>query len=99
ITTVDRDGRIQSINRLVTSVRQEDVLGRQVYEFVPPEFVERVRLAIETVFREGRSVSYETLSRGPKGAPAWYSSRVGPVVLGGPVAAAHTFERARQHAA
>jgi len=88
ITTVDREGRIQSINRLVTTIPREQVVGKIVWGFVPPEFVERVRLAIETVFREGRSVSYETLSGGPNGTKAWYSSRVGPVVLDGRVAAA-----------
>jgi PAS domain S-box-containing protein len=87
ITTVDREGRILSINRLIGR-RLEDVIGRPVYGFVPPGFVERVRTAIDTVFREGRSVSYETLSGGPNGASAWYSSRVGPVVLDGRVAAA-----------
>jgi PAS domain S-box-containing protein len=87
ITTVDREGRILSINRLFSS-RLEDLLGKPVYGFVPPESVGRVRNAIDTVFREGRSMSYETLSGGPNGTPAWYSSRVGPVVLDGRVAAA-----------
>src|SRR4029078_7023389 len=70
------------------SLRREDVLGKQVYGFVPPEFVQRVRLAIVTVFREGRAVSYETLSRGPNDSKAWYSSRVGPIFLDGRVVAA-----------
>jgi PAS domain S-box-containing protein len=87
ITTVDREGRLLSINRLFSS-RLEDLVGKPVYGFVPPEFVERVRLAIDTVFREGRSVSYETLSGGANGSKAWYSSRVGPIMLDGRVAAA-----------
>src|SRR5205085_6084000 len=88
ITTVDREGRIQSINRLLSAARLEDVLGRQVYEYIPPEFAERVRTALERVFRDGRSVSYETLAPGPNGTRAWYSSRVGPVILDGRVVAA-----------
>ncbi|RPH44631.1 MAG: PAS domain S-box protein, partial [Planctomycetota bacterium] len=77
ILTVDREGRILSINRTVTGARIADVLGRRVHEWVPPDVVPRVNAALEKAFVEAKSSSYETLSSGPNGSNAWYITRVG----------------------
>jgi PAS domain S-box-containing protein len=85
ILTVDREGRILSINRTVSGARIADVLGRRVQEYVPSESVPAVNSALEKAFSEGKSSSYETSSRGPNGSKAWYITRVGPVTVGNQV--------------
>jgi PAS domain S-box-containing protein len=88
ILTVDREGRILSINRTVTGARVADVLGRRVHEWVPPDVVPKVNAALENAFKAGKSSSYETLSQGPNGTSAWYITRVGPVKVGDQVVCA-----------
>ena len=88
IMTVDRVGRILSINYTMPDLTIEGVLGRSVYEFMAPESHEVSRAAIEKAFRSGESSSYEVTRQGSDGEPQWFSSRVGPVYRDGQVIAA-----------
>lgn len=88
IITSDREGKIQSINRLIMGLRMEDVIGRPVFEFIPEGSKETVLMALEKVFKEGKSQAYETRAIGPSGTLAWYNTRVGPIVIRGEVVGA-----------
>jgi PAS domain S-box-containing protein len=88
ILTVDRQDRILSINRGVPGISVEEILGRQVFDFMPPDAREQVQQALEKVFREGKPQAYETRAVGPNGTVAWYATRVGPVVIGNEVVGA-----------
>ncbi|MBV8881627.1 MAG: PAS domain S-box protein, partial [Planctomycetaceae bacterium] len=88
ILTVDRDCRILSLNRAVSGLTLDRVMGRSVFDYVPPESRPVVRDALDLVLRDGRPSSYETRAIGPDGTLAWYSTRVGPVVVRGEVTGA-----------
>lgn len=88
IATVDREGRIQSINRVMPGLKLEEMVGRKATDFASPESIELVRESIETVFRDGKPVAFEAPYAGAGGARKWYAARVGPVVLDGRVVAA-----------
>jgi len=88
ILTVDRDCRILSLNRTVSGVTMEKVLGQSVFDFVPPESTPVVKDAVTRVFRDGTPSAYETQAIGPDGTMAWYLTRVGPVVVRGEVTGA-----------
>ncbi len=79
IMVLDQDGEILFINRTVAGLTIEQTIGKKVYEFVPADFHEKVRSAIEQVYKTGEMVEYETLGTGPDGTLSWYLSRVGPV--------------------
>ncbi|MFH1747621.1 MAG: response regulator [Planctomycetota bacterium] len=88
VTTVNRDGRIEFINRTVTGISIEHAIGDSVYTYIHPEHRERVRAAIEYVFETGQATSYESQAEGPRHKMAWYAVQAGPVVLDGRVVAA-----------
>lgn len=88
IMTVDRRGEILFINRVISGLRVEDVVGRSVYEYIPPEHQDSLRAALEAVLSRGESVGLDHRAAAPGGTFAWYSSRIGPVVRDGEVVAA-----------
>jgi PAS domain S-box-containing protein len=79
ILTVDRDGTIQFVNRVVPGLTVEQVIGTNIDQLTSPEHRSALREAIEKVFRHGEPVSLELAGEGPNGSAAWYSSRIGPV--------------------
>jgi PAS domain S-box-containing protein len=88
VLTINRKLEIEFINRTVAGGRIEDVLGRSVLGFVPNEFQDRVRKAIESVFEMGKPTAYEVPSVADNGGIAWYSTRVGPILHEGKVVGA-----------
>ena len=88
ILTVDREGKIQSINRALEGYRREDVVGSSVFDFLAKGSEERVRAALDSVFQSGTPTSFETPGGGPHGSLAWWDSQVGPITIDGKVAAA-----------
>ena len=88
IMTVDRAGRIQNMNRVMSGFEMSKVVGTPVYDYVPADQAEVMRKALEHVFSRGESTSYEVRGAGPDGTMAWYAARVGPVKRGDEVVAA-----------
>jgi PAS domain S-box-containing protein len=88
VLTINRRLEIEFINRTVAGGRIEDVLGKSVLGFVPEEFQDRVRKAIESVFEMGKPTAYEVPSVADNGGIAWYSTRVGPILHEGKVVGA-----------
>jgi two-component system NtrC family sensor kinase len=82
ILTVDREGRILSLNRTVPGITMEQALGSSVLDYSPPSQRPIVKAGIERVFETGEPVGYETESVGPNGTKGWYASRVGPIKRG-----------------
>jgi len=88
ILTVDRECRLRSLNRALEGLDMEKVIGASIFDFVPPESRPVVRTALDQVLKDGSPSSYETRAIGPNGTIAWYSTRVGPVVVRGEVVGA-----------
>lgn len=87
ILTLDRDGRVLFINRVVSGRSQEEIIGREAVEFLPAEFQERFRSAIKGVFETGEVDEFETMAPGPAQSQAWYLLRMGPIMSEGQVTA------------
>jgi len=79
ILNLDRDGTILFINHTLPGYAVGDVVGRTVYDFIPPEQHDRTREAIRTVFESREVLSFETSVIGPDGDLMWYNTRLGPI--------------------
>jgi PAS domain S-box-containing protein len=88
IQTVDRDGKILSINRVLPQYRMEEVIGSSSYGYVSEEHGKVMRAALERVFQTGQPGQYELAGPGPGGRTSWYASRISPLIRGGKVVAA-----------
>ena len=87
ILTIDPDGTILFLNRTVTPFTPEKAVGTSVYEYVPPDYQQTLRDALEQVVRTGEPCSYEVAGCGPDGRTSWYQSRLGPIKKDGRVVA------------
>ncbi len=85
ILTVDRQGRIMSLNRTVPGVMLDQVIGAKAEDFIPPHQRDMMRSAVERVFATGEPTGYEVEGPAPNGTIAWYASRVGPIKRGAEV--------------
>ena len=85
IIIVDRDGKIQFINRTVIDASPEEVIGRSVYDFIDPRHHDVVRKTIRQVFQTGEGGSYEISGTGPDGSTSWYATQVGPIKRDGQI--------------
>lgn len=89
IMTVERDGTIGFVNRIVPSITAtvEETVGTSVYDYTPAEDHGKIVEAIEEVFETGCTTGYETSVAESTGATSWYSARVGPIKRDGKVVA------------
>lgn len=85
ILTVNREGKILFINRVLSHQRIEEVVGASCFDFVPEHQRERVRAAIEHVFATGDIDEYEVATPVESDKWAWSYVRVGPIVENGRV--------------
>lgn len=87
IMMVDEKGTLQFINHTVPGITPAEALGTSVYEYIPVEYHETMREAIEWVFRSGETTSFEIRGMGAGGRVSWYETQVGPVRRGEMIAA------------
>jgi PAS domain S-box-containing protein len=79
ILIVNRDSRIQFINRTVSPLTIEETIGKSIYDYIEPEYHNVVRETIEHVLRTAEPGRYEIRRFGPHGHSSWYETEVGPV--------------------
>jgi len=87
ILAIDPDGTILFLNRNVPPFTPEKAVGTSIYEYVPPDYHQTLRDALEQVVRTGEPCSYEIAGAGPNGCTSWYQSRLGPIKKDGRVVA------------
>ena len=87
ILTIKPDGTILFLNRTVPPFTPEKAVGTSVYNYVPSEYQDTLRDALERVVRTGEPYGYEIAGAGPDGRTSWYQSRMGPIKKGGQVVA------------
>ncbi|MCK4357337.1 MAG: PAS domain S-box protein [Candidatus Cloacimonetes bacterium] len=79
LMTVNRNGKILSINRAVEGLDAEAVIGKNLSEYESPEYRHIRAKAMEEAFKTGESVTYEILGMGPNGQfTTWYETRILP---------------------
>jgi two-component system, cell cycle sensor histidine kinase and response regulator CckA len=85
IFTVDLEGRITSLNHPAAGLTLEGVIGLPVLDFVPPEDRATVQALLERVRTSGRPETFQGVSIGEGGQPAYYESLLLPVWRDGQV--------------
>ncbi|MFC1706872.1 PAS domain S-box protein [Planctomycetota bacterium] len=85
ILIVDREHRIQAINRTVPGMKKEEVIGRSQLDCVAPEHRDLVRAVSERVLSSGAEESYEIQGADPDGQTVWYSTTVQPLEVKGEI--------------
>lgn len=88
ITVIDRDCRIRAINHVADGFEAGQVIGRNVFDLIHPDDVERVRAEYAAVFETGKSIALDMLVVDEAGGQVPYSVRAAPVWDGGRVVAA-----------
>ncbi len=89
VAILDRAGQIRFVNRSESpTLTREQISGRNVFELVPPEFVQPVRDALLRVFEKQETATLKISAPGQSGALRWYAVRVGPIVHEGRVESA-----------
>jgi len=88
IMTVDCDGNILSMNRIVPGLSPDEVIGKNHLDFVGPEYRDRVAENIEAVIKTGEAISYQTRGVGPDGRESFYETFVGPLMQEGKIVGA-----------
>jgi PAS domain S-box-containing protein len=90
ILQLNRLGQIEFINHANwrDDLTVDQVLGRQVQEFVAPEYVSAVEQALASVFEQGESVTQEVRGLTTAGHPVWYQSHLAPLWQDGQVVGA-----------
>ena len=62
VLLIDRQGMVITANQTVCErlgTKKEDLIGRCIYDFIPPEVAQKRRRKYEEVFNTGKSVSFE----------------------------------------
>lgn len=93
IVSIDSEGKILFLNRPITTSTIEEVIGKPATDFVFPEQRATLKNALAKVFKEGVPTEYEILARDNKKNPAWYHTRVAPVIIDGKVVSATLITR------
>lgn len=91
ILIVDKQGKIEYINRTIPGMSVDEVVGKQQLDFVQSEHQETVRATNKKVFTSGETASYEIQGPGADGTVAWYSTLVGPIRENGEIVAVSVF--------
>jgi len=79
IIRTDADMRMLYVNRYQGGLRVEDVIGRELWDFLHPDSVLPARACIQSVLATGIPGAYEAISTGAEGSPAHYETFVSPL--------------------
>ena len=79
IATFDRDGTVRSINRVRSQRSIADVVGAQIYDFLPPAEQIKMREVLELIFHFGNPVQYESCIQRRDGSLVWYENFAAPI--------------------
>jgi PAS domain S-box-containing protein len=79
IMLLDREGRIQFINRTATGYDESEVVGSSGADFIQPDQREGLELAVQRVVETGQPAYYEIQDIRNE---SWYAARLAPVWRG-----------------
>lgn len=79
IMTLDREGTILFINRVLEGFTRGQVLGANALDFLPEDQRANSIQRLEHLFETGQHIYCQMPGPGANREPAWYSCRIGPV--------------------
>ncbi|MCY3413411.1 MAG: PAS domain S-box protein [Candidatus Heimdallarchaeota archaeon] len=81
VQILDKDGIILYVNKIIPSLKLEDVIGQSVFNFLDPKYTNEYRNAISHVLEHGENVSVETYNVFHQ----YYLNQFSPIYDGGKV--------------
>ncbi|UCE72937.1 MAG: PAS domain S-box protein, partial [Methanomassiliicoccales archaeon] len=85
ILIVDKKGTIEFINRTLPDLEMNDVIGKKIYDFQPPESQKIHKAMLKKIFKTGNFETFQATSTGPEGDLAWYETKAVPIKKEGQV--------------
>ncbi len=79
LVAFDLDYKIFYVNRVVSGLSKEAVIGASAFDFVKAEDREFARKTYEEVIATKRTIYYEVTGQGPNGSESYYSTHAGPI--------------------
>ncbi len=79
IITIDQNSKILFINHTVPGYTIEEVTGNILYDYILPDYQDKVKETVKHVFKTGETGSYEIKGAGLHGRDSWYTGNVSPV--------------------
>ncbi len=79
ILTIDKNDCITFINHVLPDFKMDDIIGKNVYNFIRPEYTDVMKEALKQVYATEESVTYEIMGYGHNGEQIWYSSKAGVI--------------------
>lgn len=76
---IDREYKVCYVNKRVSTLAPEIVLGANIFAVISPEFTDVARGAIDKVLAGAAEAEYETSVRLPSGELLWFESHVSPL--------------------
>lgn len=91
ITIIDRNYKIQFLNRTNPKNLAEEVIGKSVFDFIEPEFHELAKEHFKKVISTGEHSIMELRSINLRGQIKWYENRLGPIYQDNQIVAVSVF--------
>jgi PAS domain S-box-containing protein len=88
ICTMDREGTILFINKVLPGYDHDRVIGTKTYDYIAPEYHARLREGLAALFERGESFDIDVVAAGSPGETRHYHVRHSPVRRAGQVVAA-----------
>lgn len=88
ILVVDKSGKILDINRVASTTKKENVVGKKVYSFVEKEATKTIKKALDGVFSTKKSQEYNSWREDEKGVVHYYKSKATAIIENKKVVAA-----------
>ncbi len=85
VILVDKDGLIRAINRTLSVLSPDEVVGSHVATWMPPESAARVTERLAYVVATGDTVAFEIEAQGEGGVMEWYEDVIAPMRQGGEI--------------
>lgn len=79
VLTTNIKGIIEFINTIPDGVDPETARGKNIFDYILPQYHRLVKATIEHVLRTGEVGTYECEAADYHGHVAWYSTRLGPI--------------------
>ena len=87
VMLLDRNAKVLFINKSVSNLTKDEIIGQSVYKFILPDYHKAAQECFEKVLQNGQTESYETRFYTNTEDAQYYSMRVGPVYKSEEIAA------------
>ncbi|MCJ7801341.1 MAG: PAS domain S-box protein, partial [Candidatus Marinimicrobia bacterium] len=79
IMQADRHGIISFINYKYSGFERENIIGKSIYDLIPPEYYDAAKTTIKNVFETGESYSFESIGVATGENAVWYKNNVSAI--------------------